>query len=434
MRRASGAPPVGMLAPGSGFSCERRNSSCKLRKASLHRASAMKPDAVTRQPVPTEAEGFLIRLFNAIPTPVFVKDAEHRFVFFNDGFCVVLGRARAELLGRYDVDFVPPEVVHVCREKDAAVLATGLPNEHELMLTDAAGNQRWMRVRRSMLELPDQSRCLVGIIEETTRRQRAESDLLAAKVQAESANRAKSEFLANMSHELRTPLNAIIGFSELMSQQLLGPIGVPRYLEYAADIHQCGTHLLTIINNILDLSKIEAGKFELDDDLCDVAAVLGKVLRMGHDLIAANALRLMQQIAPDLPPLRADERRLTQVVINLLSNAVKFTPRDGVVTVSARLAADGDLLVAVADTGIGIAPEDIPTALAAFGQIESSLSRGLAGTGLGLPLARQLTELHGGQLEIASKVGAGTTVTIRLPVTRLGPVPVPARTDSEAAG
>ncbi|UCH73872.1 MAG: CHASE2 domain-containing protein [Rhodospirillales bacterium] len=258
-----------------------------------------------------------------------------------------------------------------------------------------------------------------AIYTEISEQKRQEGRLRDALTQAEAANRAKTEFLANMSHELRTPLNAIIGFSEMLASEYLGPIGSAKYAEYAEDIHVSGTHLLEIINNVLDVSKIEAGRLELNCEDIRVDSVTGIVRRLiekrardaGHDLVF--------DVPDGLPRLHADERSVKQVLLNLVSNAVKFTPDGGTISVRARLAADGRLMIDVTDNGIGIAPNDMPTALSAFGQVDSGLARRYEGTGLGLTLARRLMELHGGTLDLASEVRVGTTATIGFPADRL---------------
>ena len=252
-----------------------------------------------------------------------------------------------------------------------------------------------------------------------TERKRFENALQAAKEQAELANRAKTAFLANMSHELRTPLNAIIGFAEIIHQQLLGPIGTPRYLEYVADIHLSGNHLLEVINDILDLSKVESGHFELIEKTVDLERVLASALRLLGDKAAKDKLTVRTRMPAPRPLVRADERVMKQILLNLVSNSVKFTPPGGVIEVAVDLAENGDLLLVVADNGVGFDLADLPRALAPFGQIDSSLTRRYQGTGLGLPLVNSLTQLHGGRLEIDSKLDVGTRVTVRLPAARV---------------
>ncbi len=238
----------------------------------------------------------------------------------------------------------------------------------------------------------------------------------AAKDLAEKANRTKSEFLANMSHELRTPLNAIIGFSEMITAEVYGP-GLPRYRAYATDIHGAGRHLLSLINDILDLSKAEAGKLELHAEAVDLAELIGESTRMMSDRAAKKGLALTLDIAA-LPPLLIDRLRSKQILLNLLSNAVKFTPENGAITVTAGRDASGRVVVCVRDTGIGIAPEMIAMAFEPFRQIDSTLAREAEGTGLGLPLVRKLIELHDGDVTIESAPRAGTAVFVSFPATR----------------
>jgi signal transduction histidine kinase len=246
-------------------------------------------------------------------------------------------------------------------------------------------------------------------------RREAERALTAAKESAEIASRAKSEFLANMSHELRTPLNAVIGFSEIIGQEILGPAGRPEYVDYARDIHASSMHLLQIINDILDVSKIEAGMMSVYPSRVDPPAVVHGCCRIVRPRARDAQVELATEVTEATPFITADERMLKQIVLNLLSNAIKFTPEGGRVTIRTERG-DGDwLVIAVTDTGIGIAPEDIEKVLRPFGQVESSLARRFAGTGLGLPLSKGLVELHGGMLSIASAPGTGTTVTVRLP-------------------
>lgn len=246
---------------------------------------------------------------------------------------------------------------------------------------------------------------------------RAAHKLLEAKARAETANRAKSEFLANMSHELRTPLNAILGFSDIIAQKLFGPAS-PRYSDYAVDIHKSGTHLLALINDILDLSKIEAGRAEMKESAIALERIAHEVRTLLGDRVSPNTATFHIAV-PDGLTVYVDQRKFVQILLNLASNALKFTPPEGSVTLSAQPEDDGGVSIIIRDTGIGIAAADIETVLSPFGQIESVFSRKHHGTGLGVPLAKSLTELHGGTLTLESIEGSGTTVTVKLPSQRV---------------
>ncbi|HVV26684.1 MAG TPA: PAS domain-containing sensor histidine kinase [Rhizomicrobium sp.] len=269
--------------------------------------------------------------------------------------------------------------------------------------------------------------CYEGTVKDVTEKFEQERALRAALRQAEIANKMKAAFLAAMSHELKTPLNAVLGFSEIIRDQVLGPVGNPAYREYADDIHNSGARLLSIINDVLDVSRLEGGLLTIDarpENFMDLAErAMGLARGLTHD-----KRRIEVEAPADMPSLRVDPRRLSQALGNLLANALKFTPADGRVRLLARLAQDGSAQLVVEDTGIGMAEETIAAALEPFRQIDGTLARRFEGTGLGLSIAKALTELHGGTLAIRSAVDEGTTVTLSLPPTCVGTRPgVPAR-------
>lgn len=233
--------------------------------------------------------------------------------------------------------------------------------------------------------------------------------------EAEAANRAKSEFLAVMSHELRTPLNAILGFSELFKQQMMGPLGSPKYVEYANDIHNSGVHLLAIINDILDLAKAESGKLELAESEIDLNEMIDATVRMCNPKATDSKVTLAFKPAHRELLIRADERLLRQVVLNLLTNAIKFTYPGGHVEITAGASHSSGLTLLVKDSGIGIPKADLDRVLRPFEQVESALARQHGGTGLGLPYSKKIIEIHGGTLTLSSQVDIGTTVRVDLP-------------------
>lgn len=242
-----------------------------------------------------------------------------------------------------------------------------------------------------------------------------EIELRSAKEKAEAASRSKSTFLANMSHELRTPLNAVIGFSDILKTELLGTIGNPKYVEYANCISDSGAHLLHLVNYILDLSRIEAGRYELRPEPLAPGELLSDVIRLMRVSADESKLKLVNAVSGDLPRIVVDRRAIRQVLLNILSNAIKFTPPDGSVSVSTT-AGERWLAIAVSDTGIGIAEDDLPRLTNPFEQAGDVYARNQQGTGLGLAITKQLIELHGGNLHIGSRLGKGTTVTITLPL------------------
>ena len=286
--------------------------------------------------------------------------------------------------------------------------ATGKPIERRFQ------DGRHMR----FAELPTRDGGIVVFGTDVTDLHGREDALRRAMEQARAADRAKSEFLAHMSHELRTPLNAVIGFSEMLLLEYLGPLNA-RQKHYVSDVLESGHHLLRLINDVLDLSKIDAGKLDLTDEAIDLPGLVEESVVFLRDRARRQQIAIEAAIAPDLPPLRADRVRLKQILVNLLANAIKFTPSGGRARIGAGLAPDGRPWFAVADTGIGMTEAEIQRALEPFGQVESAWARRFEGTGLGLPLARTLARLHGGDLEVRSTPGKGTTVTVWLPAARV---------------
>jgi signal transduction histidine kinase len=292
------------------------------------------------------------------------------------------------------------------------------PSSEELRLADG----RWLLVTETRTAASGTVALYTDISELKAREMALDaSRLIATKAreEAEVASRSKSEFLANMSHELRTPLNAIIGFSQIALADTSDQLPPSTYRDYAKDVLESARHLLSIINSILDFAKVEVGKMPLDETTVSLAEEVGFVHRMLAEGAAERGVAIALGDLGPLPLIKGDPRMLRQALLNLLSNAVKFTPEGGRIEVSGRWSPATGISLTIADTGIGMTPEDIPRALAPFTQIDSSLSRRYEGTGLGLPLAKSMIELHGGRLELASEPGRGTTVTITLPPERV---------------
>ncbi len=367
-----------------------------------------------------ESEAKLRGVIDTVPAMISATDADGRFVFLNrfqaDSFGVsqetAVGHTAAELVdGAYGVR---------SRELDQKVFSLGrtMAGFEETLVTPDGTARIMLTTKSPLCDAEGRVVNVVTVSLDISERKQAEEQLRVAKEAAELANRTKTEFMANMSHELRTPLNAIIGFADILRAELLGLLGSPRYREYARDIGDSARHLLSIINDILDVSKIEAGKLDIHEDSIDLDLVMEDVLRLVHERAEMAGVSLRRDFEMEVPALYADQRKIKQILLNLISNAIKFTPAGGTVTLSRHLDADGGITMTVADTGIGMAPEHIPIATSRFGQVDSSMTRRYSGTGLGLPLTIGLVDLHQGKLSIESQVGRGTIVSVAMPAGR----------------
>jgi PAS domain S-box-containing protein len=363
-----------------------------------------------------ESHELLIRVIDAVPVMVAATDREGRYIFVNDWFARRVAKPAGEIIGLTPVEVRDDLSAHASMERDRRIM-TGLdqPGAFEETLPAGQGSRRVLLTTKALLRDPSGRPALVVTASlDITDRKEAELALISAKEEAEVASRSKTEFLANMSHELRTPLNAIIGFSQVMAEQHMGPLGSQRYIGYARDICTSAQHLLGIIGDILDVSKLEAGKVELDEEDTEIATIIRDVMQLVGERARSLEVNIEMDIPPTLPRLRADSLKLKQVLLNLVTNAVKFSEAGSRVLLSARFDDEG-FHVAVADEGIGMDEPEIETAVTRFGQVASPWSRRHPGTGLGLPLAIGLVELHGGRLTIESEKGVGTTVTFSLP-------------------
>jgi signal transduction histidine kinase len=284
------------------------------------------------------------------------------------------------------------------------------------------GSTWWVLMNTQPITFDNKDAGIVWHID-VSEQKNAQAGLHQAKREAEAANMAKTEFLAHMSHELRTPLNSILGFSQVLASPSLAALTEAKKTDYARNIYASGAHLLEIINDILDISKIEAGEFPLDESEFTVEDVLCVADRMVRSMADETGVTITLQPSCGEASLRADKRVVTQIVVNLLSNAIKFNNQNGTVTVSSGPSENGGLSISIADTGIGISPEDIPKALTPFGQVRTNSQNAHDGTGLGLSLSKRLIELHGGGLDLTSEPGKGTQVAIWFPPERTKPAP-----------
>lgn len=353
-----------------------------------------------------------------------MQNFDGKIIAWNRGAEKMYGYTEDEALQMKIQDLVPEDKRAEAREFGTPIARGEVIPTIKTQRTTKDG--RLLDVSLTVTILVDDDGIPLGFVtteRDITEHMRYETALRTAKKEADCANHFKSEFLALMSHELRTPLNAIIGFSEMLGEGYLGSL-TDKQKEYISDIHGAGHHLLDVINDILDLSKAEAGKMELDTEVLDVTQIIEASLNLIRERAANAEVRLTVNISGDLPSLNADKRKLKQILINLLSNAVKFTPRGGKVTIKAVKEPDGSVAIAVADTGIGMSSEDIPKVMKAYVRANTMTRREGEGTGLGLPLTKTLVELHGGSLDLRSVLGGGTTAIVRLPAHQFVPSPV----------
>jgi PAS domain S-box-containing protein len=391
--------------------------------------AAARPDAAPPSRAAAPSSGSLQAFAQKMPVVVYQQrvgpDLAVRYEYVSPGILEIYGIEPARLEAKPEVIF---EMVHaddrarVERDFEVAWRSNeDLDTEYRIVTPD--GRTKWVHnlARAASRAAGGEIGIWDGIVLDVTAQKEAESELRAARNEAELTSKVKADFLANVSHELRTPLNAIIGFSEVISDETFGPVGVEKYLEYAHDIHESADHLLAVVNDILDLSKIEAGRATLVLEDVDAAELVDSCLRLIHGRAAEARLQLRHQVDPTLPKLRVDALKIKQILINLLSNAIKFTRSGGTVTIHVAAMPDGGVSFAVSDTGIGIAEQDMAKAIETYGRIESDADQRVEGTGLGLPLAKALAELHGGELDIESRAGKGTTVEVRLPDSCIAP-------------
>jgi two-component system cell cycle sensor histidine kinase PleC len=283
-------------------------------------------------------------------------------------------------------------------------------------LTPFVALQLWRTGRPLVVRMDEDSRLRFKVEDMARELEEARDEALKKRFEAEAANASKTAFLANMSHELRTPLNAILGFSEIIAQECFGPVGSDRYRDYAGDIHSSGAHLLSLINDLLDVAKIEAGRMDIAPHPLDAARVFDISLKLIGTKAREKDQELVIHVEPGAPALYADERALKQILINLVSNAVKFTPNGGRIEVVAGIARDGGFQIMVRDNGPGIPRDKLDNVFSPFNQVDNRFDRQAGGTGLGLALVRGLAELHGGRAWMESEYGRGCSVFVVLPV------------------
>jgi signal transduction histidine kinase len=360
-----------------------------------------------------------------------IETLPQAFALFDKDQCLVIANARFKRLfpsfaERIRPGFTFQELAE--SEARSGLIADAIGEEDRWIqeryahFTRADGVLRKMTIGGRTLETSEHALKDGGVVlihHDVTEQTNTENELLSAKDAAELADRAKSQFLANMSHELRTPLNAVIGFAEVLRDELFGPLGDPQYQDFVADIHDSGQHLLEMIDDILDLSKMEVGRRELNAIPMDVSRTIGSAIRMVRQRAERAQVDVRADTSDGIPPFSGEERGIKQVMLNLLSNAIKFTPEGGEISVVTQPSADGGLVITVTDNGLGMPRGEIDLAFAPFVQLDSTHSKHYEGSGLGLPLVKSLVEMHGGTVRIESEIDQGTSVILHFPAERM---------------
>lgn len=368
-----------------------------------------------------DAISLLTSIFDVSEVGIVVTDKKRQMVRVNDSFVRTYGWSRDDLIGEDFVNILTVDERDFAIKNHHELLETGSRSSGETKIRRSDGSVANILYTTAMLELSHKRRFQVTTVMDITLRKQMELSLREAKDAADSANRSKSSFLANMSHELRTPLNAIIGFSEIMINETFGQLGNPKYKEYLGDIHLSARHLLEIINEVLDMSKIEAGRLELYEEKINIQELIKAVIRIMSSRAFSSSLDIGVSIAEDTPHLYADPRLVRQVMINLLTNAIKYSEKEGEIDVKVYMK-DDKLVFSVIDHGVGIPTDQIDEAMQPFGQVNrGEHTSDNQGTGLGLPLAKAMIELHKGKLELLSDTGRGTEARVIFPAERLIP-------------
>ncbi len=369
-----------------------------------------------------DAISLLASIFEVSEIGIIVTDEDGLIVRVNESFVRTYEWPRDEVVGKHFIDLIAEDEKERTRINHKKFIESGVRSTGEIKIVRKDHQVANVLFTSATLRLSQDRKFLVTTVMDISLRKKMEHSLRMAKDQADTANRAKSSFLANMSHELRTPLNAIIGFSELMIGGTFGDVENVKYKEYLDDIHMSAEHLLEIINEVLDMSKIEAGHLELYEEVFSIEGILDSVIRMMSSRVFASSIDIIPDVEDGLPDINADYRLVRQILMNLLTNAVKFSHANSKIIVSAKLNVSREIVICVQDFGIGMDAHKIKRALEPFGQINDVPERrepNHHGTGLGLPLAKTMIELHDGRFDIVSEVDVGTTVTFTLPAYRV---------------